>query len=445
VNIESLTAACISFSIFASLSLVVGGLVNRRWLPTATAWESLAFDAIFVLVSLGGVLLLKVAINRALRGRLAHKDLWMGEKRVIAVFLAVLVLSAPVAMAPRGEPAKRAGAQLGAKARYVFVLVCDSLRADHLSLYGYQDATDVRLRAFAESRGVTFKNATSQSSWTKPAVATILTSLYPSAHTAVRAESVLPEAVVTVAEVLQGRGFRTAAFSANEWISPLFGFGQGMDRFVAKSAPRINKLAAGHLLEIASGLGLKRSYARLLAFDRWLVAGGRTEGASSAEQLTHEVLDWVHQNKSTSLFAYVHYMEPHTPYSPPPAYMDGETVAPSGMEPPYFGGLEPFERAAPLSEGEVAALKSLYDGEIRVFDHWFGRLVEGLDAAGILGETPRTMGRNSTNMGGGITDTLCMRKSCAFRLLSNCPEVTGARCKPRSYGTLTSCRLSSMC
>ena len=69
-----------------------------------------------------------------------------------------------------------------------------------------------------------------QSSWTKPSVATILTSLYASTHGAMSKPSILPE-VTTVADALQAEGYATSGFVSNVNLAPSFNFQQGFDEY----------------------------------------------------------------------------------------------------------------------------------------------------------------------------------------------------------------------
>ena len=60
----------------------------------------------------------------------------------------------------------------------LFVVLLDTVRADRLSAYGYERPTSPNLEAWAQ-RGVRFENASSTSSWTIPAHASLFTGLLP--------------------------------------------------------------------------------------------------------------------------------------------------------------------------------------------------------------------------------------------------------------------------
>src|SRR3990172_5346248 len=109
--------------------------------------------------------------------------------------------------------------------RGIMLVVIDCLRADHVSCYGYERPTTPTIDSLAQ-HGLTWRNAHSTSSWTKPSVASLLTGLYPCQHGVLRgvkrskgrtglATDVLACESPTIAEVLSNSGWRCAAFSNN--------------------------------------------------------------------------------------------------------------------------------------------------------------------------------------------------------------------------------------
>ena len=166
------------------------------------------------------------------------------------------------------------------------LIVIDTLRADHLSCYGYSRDTTPFLDSLA-SRGALFERALSTSSWTTPATASIHTSLYPPQHTVLegfRAARVrnagterfdinaIPPDIETISEMLKGQGYSTFAVTDNINISPFEGFDQGFDRF-------------------------------------WYF---NDEGSKSVNGRLEENLETIRGERP--YFLYIHYMDPHTPY-----------------------------------------------------------------------------------------------------------------------------------
>ena len=118
-----------------------------------------------------------------------------------------------------------------AKAPLVVLYLTDTLRADHLGVYGYGRPTSPQLDAFAKD-AVVFEQAIAQASWTKPSVASIFTSLLPGRHRVVQLRDPLDASFTTLAEMLAGKGLATGAAVGNSVIY-LEGhnFEQGFDYF----------------------------------------------------------------------------------------------------------------------------------------------------------------------------------------------------------------------
>ena len=121
----------------------------------------------------------------------------------------------------------------------LFLVTIDTLRADHLPMYGYSRNTAPFLSEIAAS-GTVFDAAYSTSSWTVPALASLVSGVYPPTHRVVHgmaeqgrvfAQEVLLTEFTTVAEVLHDLGYRNYAVTANSHADVSFGFGQGWDRF----------------------------------------------------------------------------------------------------------------------------------------------------------------------------------------------------------------------
>ena len=115
-----------------------------------------------------------------------------------------------------------------ARAPNIILILLDTLRADHLSVYGYKRRTSPQLERLAKE-GVLFENAFAHSNWTPPSTTTLLTSLYESVHGVNRIKSYLPDGVTTLAEALRGAGYTSAFWSANGLVSIRANYTQGFD------------------------------------------------------------------------------------------------------------------------------------------------------------------------------------------------------------------------
>lgn len=116
----------------------------------------------------------------------------------------------------------------------LFILI-DTLRAERMSVYGYERSTTPFLENLA-SEGIVFDNHLSQSSWTKCSMASMWTGLYPS-HTGItRFEHVLSDEAEMPAETFKKAGFKTTGLYRNGWVEGYFGFSQGFDVYVRPAA-----------------------------------------------------------------------------------------------------------------------------------------------------------------------------------------------------------------
>lgn len=124
------------------------------------------------------------------------------------------------------------------------ILICiDSLRPDHLSCLGYDKNTTPNIDLFSKD-AVVFKQAISQSSWTKTSVASLFTGLYPSQHQVLtgsldekQAEvisDVLDNKFVSLAEIMHQNKYDTWGFIDNEHLQTYYGFNRGFQTYVTK-------------------------------------------------------------------------------------------------------------------------------------------------------------------------------------------------------------------
>ncbi len=204
----------------------------------------------------------------------------------------------------------------------IILIVVDTLRADRMGLYGYEKPTTPELEAVAAS-AVVFDGSLSQSSWTRPTMGTLYTSLHPSAHGSNSWEQGLSFELATFATRLRDAGYHTAALQSNRLMGPEPGFAQGFARYVHYPSHRPSALNP----------------------DRHV----------RAERINREALEWLDKTDERPFLLYLHYMDVHDPYVPP----------------------QEFRRFGTDSSG-------LYDGEIAYFSRKFAELYEELQERGLL-------------------------------------------------------------
>lgn len=237
--------------------------------------------------------------------------------------------------------------------RNVLIYLIDTLRADRLSVY----APDTRVRTPGISRfardATVMTRARSQENWTKPSVATLLSGLMPWEHTAYSDASAVPQSVQLLPQILHERGFTTAAFIANGYVSGRFGFRRGWDTW--------------------------RNYIR-------------ERRSTRGEHVAADVLQWLDERPAEQpFFLYVHAIDPHVPYRPPETYL--RMYAPE----PYRGPVD-FSRDATLleriktgglrlRERDRRHLEALYDGEVSYQDAQLTSILDGLAHRGLDEDT----------------------------------------------------------
>lgn len=157
----------------------------------------------------------------------------------------------------------------------LFILV-DTLRADHLSAYGYERQTSPRIQELANT-GIRFEKHVSQSSWTKCSMASLWTGLYPPRNGVLRSNNAVAEEAVMPAEIFREAGFRTAGIWRNGWIASNFGFGQGFETYTQPRPSKLDRKAPNrrpNLMLAGSDADLIRSAFRFLraySDERWFL------------------------------------------------------------------------------------------------------------------------------------------------------------------------------
>lgn len=227
----------------------------------------------------------------------------------------------------------------------------DTVRSDHLGCYGYGRNTSPAIDRLA-SDGTLFEYALSHSPWTLPSFASAFTSLYPTQHGAGFLESSMGRRFPTLATVLADNGYATGAIVNTAALNPVFGIDRGFAHY------DVTPITAGR------------------------VADGTTRAA----------LEWIDARGEDPFFVFVHYYDPHLPFTPPAPYdnmFDPEYAGPLGksFDPEFLinDRADGFTRMNAFPDRDKEHIVALYDGEIAFADKAIGDLLDGLDSRG-LGE-----------------------------------------------------------
>jgi arylsulfatase len=246
--------------------------------------------------------------------------------------------------------------------RHLVLISVDTLRADHLGCYGSPRGLSPAIDALA-SRSQRFTRAYAPAPITLPSLAALLTGRYPD-ELGVRSNlAVLPEDVPTLATRLRREGWRTGAVVSNFVLRERTRLDAGFERYDAQ------------LPEVEARRGTPERTAApttdaALAMLRELLAGPEAR-----------------------VFLWVHYQDPHGPYTPPEALraaeLGRERLAPDGRRELRVstrwrgqGAIPSYQYLPP--HREAAYYRAGYAGEVRHLDREVGRLLEGLDAQGVL-------------------------------------------------------------
>ena len=245
----------------------------------------------------------------------------------------------------------------------ILLVTIDTLRADHLSSYGYERDTSPVIDALA-AEGVRFDNAIVQWPKTAPSFASIFTATYPKDNGIVRRVGLrLPQEFKMLAEVLKEQGFATHAVVSNGAVASEFNFDQGFDTYI----------------------------------ETWKLSppeeGQDPTGAGSVTRLAQAVIG--DHDPEQPFFLWVHYLDPHFPYEAP------EPLTDKYENDAYFDPEEQIEiKEVPIRQmagigtdqvlngrTDLAYYVARYDAEIAYADAQIGELLEFMGDRGLLENT----------------------------------------------------------
>lgn len=376
---------CLHYAaLFGGLGLILG-LVRAWQKPERVLCGLTMLAAVWILpyqASNGWVTGVGLALLAALSWLYLRSTRRMRCAFLLADALLALALLAglPSTITPPPSPAAAEDGSAPATLPDIVVVVIDTLRADHLSCYGYRPEGPPNspvIDGLAAS-GTRFEKAYAQAPWTRPSTASLFTGLYPASHGIVTPYDPLGADLPTIATMLRARGYSTVGFSANPQVAPAFGFHQGFQRFW-NSTTHIEDLAAGVRLARKLGIGSARPTLP------------RGVPDSTADDVNHAISRWLQGAREEGpTFLYVHYLDPHDPYSAP-ANLLGLPAGPEVDEQPLYASqdLPPFpidgSRLPGLEGPQLAELERRYDTEIAYVDDRLGSMLEELRESGLVG------------------------------------------------------------
>ncbi len=268
-----------------------------------------------------------------------------------------------------GSPAVRGGMPPGGsgRPRGLILIVADTLRADRLDLYGNPLPTAPTLRRLGEE-GVTFTDCQAEATWTKTAVPSILSALYPDTHRVLEFDDRLSPVAVTLAESFRQAGYSTLSLSSVLFTGRMSNLHQGFEVLHEVGSVKVQPVS-------------------------------KTSGP-----YVDRLLAWLEGHRETPFFVLLHLFDPHYPYRPQPPYDTLWNPPGDAEEQPrrlaqVRGHIaDPLMRAIDMpTDGEVRAAglepdefmrpwRGWYDASLRALDDNLGRLVAGLERLGLSQE-----------------------------------------------------------
>jgi arylsulfatase A-like enzyme len=227
----------------------------------------------------------------------------------------------------------------------IVVILEDALRADYLSTYGFARETSPNKTKLMADRGVLFEHAFSQATKTRPSVPTLMTGLYPTATGVWHFSDMLSDRYLTLAEILRSQGFTTASFIQNGNAGPYAGMHQGFD----------------------------------------VLRDEKLMDDSTETVLGEQTIDWLGRHKDENFLLYLHVVDPHGPYDPPPPF-DEWYVADKGKG----TAVKPdFRRHEPegMTQATDVERRARYAGEIKHNDSLVPGIFARLEELGLAKNT----------------------------------------------------------
>jgi arylsulfatase A-like enzyme len=334
------------------------------WLSLALPWEIHVAALLTLAAGLAVVFTRWFSRHQALSLRFWHSSLPIVAALALLVFLGVqgsfwFLEHQAISNLPPATPGSP----------NILLIVVDTLRADHVSSYGYHRLTSPTIDQLAQE-GALFETAFSTAPYTTPPHASLLTGRYPHQHGVqwLTRRPTYDGRFQTLPEALQAQGYRTAAFSANRfWFTREQGFGRGFTRF------EDNFHSLGDMaVRTVYGRKFEEMVLRRF-FEDYL-------WRKSAPEVNASVLSWLRQDQEQPFFAFLNYFDVHDPYFPPQPYRSqfSELENPGGILNSHQNRYNPE-----ITPKEIQQEIDAYDGAISYVDEQIAQLLAEIEELGL--------------------------------------------------------------
>jgi arylsulfatase A-like enzyme len=321
----------------------------------------------------------RVLIDRQLADRVGPLRQWTHFEADLGAFAGeTLDLAFEAGPAPRGSLVMWGNPQIvgpaGERRPNIILISLDTVRADHLSLYGYRRPTTPHLETWARRWATVFETTVASAPWTLPSHAAMLSGI-DAVHHGVNRHGPIPFTLPFLPERLRDDGYATFATTAGVLLTPQLGFARGFDDFWVRG--------------------------KMESLPEWNAELGH--GVADA-------LHWLKAHRDERFFLFFHTFEAHAPYQPREPYFtkfggnlkalnagqpvwleaDGfeDAVRPRYLlfhPPNYAAGVTYPKRVLGSRDRELAT--ALYDSGLAYIDQQLSALLEYLESAGLLEKT----------------------------------------------------------
>ncbi len=363
--------------VYVTLMLVL--LVNEEWLSGRLTFSN-PKTALITLVTL----IIPLVILRKLGTRLSLNNATRYALHYIIAAILLVAAGIPVTL-------KYTSPKIGQgldewDPRYhpnVILITFDTLRADHLGIYGYERPTSYFIDSFAE-KAIVYDNAFTPIPLTNPAHATIMTGNLPQNHLVLTNTStyegiptIKPDGTayenIALGTILREHGYQTFAAVSAIHLGNDFGWGHSFDN-LNQYTPTFSS-SRFHLFRTTYQLAPMRFIAKGF--------GSRINYTRKSDEVVDCFIEWANRrDRDRPFFAWLHMFDVHTPYNPPDSHLKLFETEYDGFLTCSGPDVMRYNNAKDelISEGldldrYIEHARASYDAELKFMDQQFGRLM----------------------------------------------------------------------
>lgn len=243
--------------------------------------------------------------------------------------------------------------------RDVILISIDTLRADHLNLYGYSRETTPNITKFAKDySGDIFTSIYATKPMTLPSHVTMLTSLEKDTHGSISNGYKMRQDIVTLQSYLKTQGYKTGAVVSSFILDKRFGLSLGFDDYDDNFGKDFIKDKTDDEI-----------------FSNWHNFVDKL--SRNASESINVAIQWLESNKNKKSFLFLHLWNPHAPYSPPEF---SDKYADQKYNGIFDGSMDAIEKQnkalVEMNAIDLTHMIDLYDAEIFYTDFYLGKLFD---------------------------------------------------------------------